>query len=88
MAHFAAYENNDGFAKDTAAVELAWALTPWLTLHARYAAMGFENETRQAFAFTPAVQVGEHVELTAGVQFLRGGEVENDLLFGGLSISF
>ena len=88
MTHFAAYENNDGFARDTVAVELAWEVTEWLTLHARYAAMWFDEETRHAVAFTPAVKLGEHVELTAGVQFLRGGEVENDLLFGGLSVSF
>ena len=88
MTHFAAYENNDGFARNTAAVELAWKVTGWLTLHARYAAMWFDEETRHAVALTPAVKVGEHVELTAGVQLLRGGEVENDLIFGGVSVSF
>ncbi len=88
MTHFAAYENNDGFARDTVAVELAWEVTEWLTLHARYAAMWSDEETRHAIAFTPAVKVGERVELTAGVQFLRGGEVENDLIFGGVSVSF
>ena len=88
MTHFAAYENNDGFARDTAAVELAWEVTEWLTLHARYAAMWFDGETRHAVAFTPAVKIREHVELTGGVQLLRGGAVENDLIFGGLSVSF
>lgn len=88
MTHFAAYENNDGFARNTVAVELAWEVTQWLTLHARYAAMWFDEETRHAVALTPAVKIGEHVELTAGVQLLRGGEVENDLIFGGVSVSF
>lgn len=88
MTHFAAYENNDGFARDTVALELAWEVTEWLTLHARYAAMWFDDETRHAIAFTPAVKVGERVELTGGVQLLRGGEVENDLIFGGVSVSF
>lgn len=88
LTHFAAFENNDGFARDTLAVELAWEVTGWLTLHARYAAMQFAEETRHAIALTPAVKVGEHVELTAGVQLLRGGAVENDLIFGGVSVSF
>ena len=88
MTHFAAYENNDGFARDTAAVELAWHVTQWLTLHARYAALWFDEETRHAVAITPAVMLGEHVELTAGVQLLRGGEVENDLSFFGVSVAF
>lgn len=88
MTHFAAYENNDGFARDTLAIELAWEVTEWLTLHARYAAIWLDAETRHAVAFTPAVKIGERVEVTAGVQFLRGGEVENDLIFGGVSVSF
>ena len=88
VAHFAAYENNDGFARETMAVEMAWEVTEWLTLHARYAAMWFHDKTRQAIAITPAVKLGKHVEVTGGVQFLRGGEVENDLIFGGLSVSF
>ena len=88
MSHFAAYENNDGFPQNTFAVEIDYEVVEWLTLHARYAVMRFDNETRHAVAFTPAVKFGEHVELTGGVQLLRGGEVENDLVFGGLSVSF
>ena len=88
MTHFAAYENNDGFARSTVALEVACEVTDRLTLHARYATMWFDEETRHAIAVTPAVKLSEHVELTGGVQFLRGGEVENDLLFGGFSVSF
>ncbi len=88
MSHFAAYENNDGFPQDTLAVEFAWELSPWLTLHARYAALIAADETRHAIAFTPAVKIGERVEFTAGIQMLRGGEQENDLAFAGLSFSF
>jgi len=88
MSHFAAYENNDGFPRNTFAVETAYAAAEWLTLHARYAVLRFENETRHAIAFTPAVKLGEHVELMAGVQFLRGGEEPNDLVFLGLAVSF
>lgn len=88
MSHFAAYENNDGFPQNTFAVEIAYEVAEWLTLHARYAVMRFDDETRHAIAFTPAVKLGERVEMTGGVQLLRGGEVENDLVFCGLSFSF
>jgi hypothetical protein len=88
MTHFAAYENNDGFVRDTAAVEVAWEMNAWLTLNLRYAAMWFESETRHAVAITPAVKLGERVELETGVEFLRGGESENDLVFVGLSMVF
>jgi|GEM_PF-1701606 len=88
MTHFAAYENNDGFARDTIAVEFTWNATQWLTVNTRYAVMWFDTETRHAIAITPAVKLGEHVELTAGMQFLRGGEEENNLVFSGVSVSF
>lgn len=88
MTHFAAYENNDGFVRDTAAVEVAWEFNDWLTLQVRYAAMWFEDETRHAVAVTPAVRLNEKVELEAGVEWLRGGEVENDLAFVGVTFSF
>jgi hypothetical protein len=88
MTHFAAYENNDGFVRDTAAVEVAWSVNDWLTLHARYAAMWFEEETRHAVSLTPAVKLSERIELAAGVEWLRGGEGENDLAFMGLSFAF
>lgn len=88
MSHFAAFENNDGFPNNTLAVEAAWNVTEWLTLHARYAALIFDDETRHAIAITPAVKIGKRVEFTAGIQMLRGGVEENDLAFAGLSVSF
>ena len=88
MSHFAAYENNDGFPRNTFAVEIGWEVAEWLTLHARYAVMRFDNETRHAIAFTPEVKLGERVVITGGVQLLRGGGVENDLVFAGVSVSF
>lgn len=88
MTHFAAYENNDGFVRDTAAIEVAWELKAWLTLNLRYAAMWFEEETRHAIAITPAVKLGDRVELETGVEFLRDGEGENDLFFIGISVVF
>jgi hypothetical protein len=88
MSHFAAYENNDGFPRNTFAVEVAYEVADWLVLHGRYAHLRFDGETRRAIAFTPAVKIGERVEITGGIQLLRGGEVENDLAFGGISVSF
>jgi hypothetical protein len=88
MSHFAAYENNDGFPTGTFAVEVAYEVADWLTLHARYATLRFAGGTRHAVAFTPAVKIGEHVEFTGGFQLLRGGEEENDLIFGGVSVAF
>ncbi|RBP45059.1 hypothetical protein DES53_10354 [Roseimicrobium gellanilyticum] len=88
MTHFAAYENNDGFVRDTVAVEVAWEINEWLELNLRYAAMWFEKETRHAIAITPAVKLSERVELETGVEFLRGGEHENDLVFMGFSVMF
>jgi hypothetical protein len=88
MIHFAAYENNDGFARDTAALEVGWEINEWLSLQVGYAAMWFEDETRHAISITPGVQLGEQLELEAGVEWLRGGEEENDLAFIGLSFEF
>jgi hypothetical protein len=87
MTHFAAYENNDGFVVDTAAVEVAWTVTDWLTLHARYAAMWFEEGTRHAISLTPSIELNERLEIEFGVEFLRGGEAENDLAFMGVSFA-
>jgi hypothetical protein len=88
MTHFAAYENNDGFVVDTTAVEVAWSVNDWLTLNARYAAMWFEEETRHALSITPSIEVSERLEIEFGVEFLRGGEAENDLAFIGVSFEF
>jgi hypothetical protein len=87
MLHFTAYENNDGFVRNTAAMEMAWEVNDWLTLQASYAAMWFEDETRHATAITPAFKVGSRTELEVGVELLRGGEAENDLFFIGVTVA-
>jgi hypothetical protein len=88
MTHFAAYENNDGFARDTVGGEFSYSPTDWLTLTARYAAIFYEKETRHSIAFTPAVNIGEHLEVFAGVQLLRGDGPDNDLVMTGVGYSF
>ena len=88
MTHFAAYENNDGFARNSLAVEASWNAAQRVTFNVRYAAIWFDEETRHAVTVAPSVQVVEHVEWTVGVQFLRGGNNANDLFFTGLSVAF
>ncbi|MGI8602720.1 MAG: hypothetical protein ACR2OZ_06935 [Verrucomicrobiales bacterium] len=70
------------------AIELGYSVTDWLALSVRYASMWFEEENRQTLAFVPSIQLSPRVQLRGGVQFLRGGELENNLFFGGFSISF
>ncbi len=88
MTHFAAYENNDGFARNTVGGELAWSVTEWLRLTGRYALIQYEDETRHSFAVAPAVKIGAHVEVFAGVQLLRGSGTDNNLLMTGVAFSF
>jgi len=88
MTHFTAYENNDGLARTTAAVELSYAFTECIALQLRYASMWFDDETRHAVALMPSFQIHPQVQLTAGVQLLRGGEAPNDLVFAGLMVTF
>ncbi|MDH4444602.1 MAG: hypothetical protein QE267_05680 [Akkermansiaceae bacterium] len=88
MTHFAAYENNDGFAENTVGGELSYSLTDWLTLTGRYALILYKDETRHSISFTPAVKLGAHLEVFAGVQLLRGDGIENDLVMTGVAFSF
>ncbi len=88
MTHFAAYENNDGFARNTVGAELSYSPTDWLTLTGRYALILYEDETRHSFSFAPAVKLGSHLEVFAGVQLLRGSGADNDLLMTGAAFSF
>jgi hypothetical protein len=88
MTHFAAYENNDGFARDTVGGELSYSPIEWLTLTARYALIVYKDETRHSIAFTPAVKLGEHFEVFAGLQLLRGDGPDNDLVMTGVGYSF
>jgi len=88
MTHFAAYENNDGFARNTVGGELSCSLTDWLTLTGRYALIVYEDATRHSFSFTPTVKLGDHLDVFAGVQFLRGDGEDNDLVMAGVAFSF
>lgn len=88
MTHFAAYENNDGFARNTVGAELSYSPTGWLTLTGRYALILYLYETRHSFSFTPALKVGEHFEVFTGFQLLRGDGAENDLFMTGAAFSF
>jgi hypothetical protein len=87
MTQFDAYDNNDGFARNTGGFELSYSLTDWLTLTARYALILFDDQTRQAIAFVPSVKLNSRWEAFAGVEFLRGG-TDQDLVTGGASFSF
>ena len=87
MTHFAAYENNDGFAQNTAGAELSYSPTERLTLTARYAWIHYPEETRHSITFAPGFKFGGDFHVFAGVQLLRGGK-ENDLGIVGVSRSF
>ena len=88
VTQITAYENVDGFARNSAGVEVSYDLTDWLTFTARYAAVRFETHTRHATMLTPSIRVGSSLEVFGGVQFLRGGDEENDLILGGMSVAF
>lgn len=88
MTHFAAYENNDGFARNTVGGELSYSPTDWLTLKGRYALILYDDATRHSFSFGPTLKLGSRMEVFAGVQFLRGGGADNDLVMTGVAFSF
>ncbi len=88
MTHFAAYENNDGFAPNTVGAELSYSLASWLTITGRYALILYKDQTRHAISFTPAVKLSSHLEVFAGVQLLRGDGLENELIMAGAAFSF
>lgn len=88
MTQMTAYENVDGFARNSVGAQVSYALTDWLTLTVCHAAVRFEDHTRHATMLRPSVRMGKHLEIFGGVQFLRGGEEENDLVFGGMSVKF
>lgn len=88
MTHFAAYENNDGFARNTVGGELSWSPSDWLSLTGRYALIAYEDSTRHSFSFAPTVKLCSRVSVFAGVQFLRGGGKDNDLVMTGVALSF
>ena len=88
MTHFAAYENNDGFARNTLGIEMAYALTDSITLEARYAWIDYEDRTRHAITLAPAVKLGPQWEVFGGIQLLRGDGPDNNLAVTGAAFSF
>lgn len=88
MAFSEAYENNDGFAKNTAGFEATYDFTGKFSVSARYALIGYEEEARHSFALFPGYQFTENFRAFAGVQILRGAGNENELVAAGFSVGF
>lgn len=88
MTHFAAYENNDGFARGTLGIELAYPLTEWITLEARYVWLTYDDRTRHAVTFAPTLKLNSQWEVSAGIQLLRGDGPDNNLAVTGAAFSF
>ena len=88
MTHFAAYENNDGFARHSVGFEASYSILPSLQVSVRYAAIIYDDDTAHALALVPSVQVTRRLKVFGGVQFLRREENPNDLSLLGMSLSF
>jgi len=89
MTHLAAYENNDGFARDSVGAEVTWEVVARLRLAARYAAIFFpEESTRHSVTLLPSVELVKGVQLSAGAQWLRGAGFDRALFAGGFALEF
>jgi hypothetical protein len=88
MTQFDAYDNNDGFARNSVGTEISYLLTDRITLAARYALILFDDGTRNSFAFVPSIKLGSRWEAFAGVQILRGDRTDQNLVTTGASFSF
>ena len=89
MTHLAAYENNDGFARDSVGGELNWAMTSRFDLAVRYAAIFFPSESaRHSVTLLPSVTIADGVKISAGAQWLRGAGFDRLLLASGFSWEF
>jgi hypothetical protein len=90
MTQLAAYENVDGFVRNTVGAEIVYSPLERLSLTARYAANFFPGEDpRHSVSFAPTVEVTESVSVSVGVQLLRcGASEDNNIGFGALSITF
>lgn len=88
MTHFAAYENNDGFVRDSAGVEASYSFTRSFSVAVRYAAIIYDDDTSHSVAIVPAFQVTKRLRVFGGVQFLRRQESPNDLGTLGFALSF
>lgn len=84
MTHFAAYENTDGFASSSLGAEVAASWNERFAVAATYAAMRFDGHSpRHSAVLRPSVRVGRF-ELFSGVQLLRGGRGDNDIVMAGI----
>lgn len=84
MTHFAAFENTDGFASSSLGAEVAASWNERFALTATYAAMGFDGHSaRHSAVLRPSVRIGRF-ELFSGVQLLRGGRGDNDIVMAGI----
>lgn len=88
MTHFAAYENNDGFARSTVGTEISYALHERVTLSGRYALILYRDQTRHSISFTPEFSLSPRTNLFGGFQLLRGDGEDNNLFVTGVSFSF
>jgi hypothetical protein len=88
MTQFDAYDNNDGFARNSAGTEISYSATDRITLTARYALILFDDGTRNSFAFVPSIKLGPRWKAFVGVQVLRGAGTDQNLVTTGGSFSF
>jgi hypothetical protein len=88
MTQFDAYDNNDGFARNSAGTEVSYSPTDRITLTARYALILFDDGTRNSFAFVPSIKLGPRWKAFVGVQLLRGAGTDQNLVTTGGSFSF
>ncbi len=88
MTHFAAYENTDGFASASLGAEVTASWDERFTVTATYAAMRFDGHSlRRSAVLRPSFRLGRF-ELFSGVQLLRGGRGDNDLVMAGIARSW
>lgn len=88
MTHFAAFENTDGFASSSLGAEVTASWDERFALTATYAVMRFDGHAlRRSAVLRPAFRLGRF-ELFSGVQVLRGGTGDNDLLMAGIARSW
>jgi len=89
MTHFASYENNDGFARNSVGTEINLTATSWFGVSARYAAVFFPDEpVLHSAGVVARFAIGERFSIFAGPQWLRGGARSNNLVAAGFSVSF
>jgi hypothetical protein len=89
MTHFAAYENNDGFARWSVGVEAEWEIVSRFELSVRYAAIFFPGESaRHSVAVLPGWRVSEKLTFSTGVQFLQGAGAHRALFVSTLGWTF